>query len=350
MSTLGWTDSWFVQLASQMFICLALGLWFAVRFGKNPARAHAVLVLGIAAALVAPGASWLVRQANGGLFLTAPEATAFTLALDKSNLRNRADGVPISSMPVGLWALGALALITGIALSFLRGRRLVAAAESVSDLRLLAALKAARTAVQLRAEPELRSHAVVASPMVWAFRSRPVVLIPDDAMAGMDGVDWEAIFIHELAHVQRLDHIAVLFTDLACALMFWNPVIWWARRRLARESEFACDDCVVVSGKSPADFAEALLALRRDALVPSIPATRLTGSRSWLKARVQRLLEVNDRSCSTVGTAWLTDALGVTVALVFALALAQGRHGQRPEDSFARPLAPAPSHPLAQSP
>lgn len=175
--------------------------------------------------------------------------------------------------------------------------------------------------------------------MVWAWRSQPVALIPDEATSQVNGIDWESIFIHELAHVARRDHIAGLFADIAAALLFWNPLIWWTRRRLSRECEFACDDRVAASGKSPVEFAGALLALRREALLPRIPATSLTGSRSWLKARVRRLLQTGAPAPAPFGAAWVASAVLTTLALVIALALAQTRQGVRPEDSFAAPLS-----------
>lgn len=345
MDVLGWTESWFVPLAGQTFICLVLGLFVASRLSRSPARAHAMVVLALGAALCVPFVSWFVKESNGGVFLASPEATAFTLPEETTP-----GGSPAWSVPVVLWGLVSFALMLGIAISYLRGRRLVARAEPVSEPRLLAALDAARATVGLRTLPELRSHAEVPSPMVWAWNSNPVALIPDEATCRVDGIDWESIFIHELAHVRRRDHLTGLFADIVAALLFWNPPVWWARRRLSRECEFACDDLVAVSGKSTLEFAGALLALRREALLPRIPATSLTGSRSWLKARVARLLQVSDRPPASFGLAWISGAVGVTCTVVIALALAQTRQGPRPEHSFAAPLPRVFDRTLAHAP
>ena len=158
--------------------------------------------------------------------------------------------------------------------------------------------------------------------MAWGWGRAPVVLIPDEAAGRADGVDWVSVFVHELAHLGRRDHLAALFADVVAALLFWNPVVWLARRQLARASEFACDDRVVTAGKSPVDFAVTLLALRREALVPRVAAPALIGSRAGLKARVRRLLQVVDPP-ARLGPVWAVAAIGVAVLLVAGLAVAR---------------------------
>jgi beta-lactamase regulating signal transducer with metallopeptidase domain len=338
MNALSWTDSWFVQLAGQTFICLALGLWVAARLERRPARAYTVVLLSILAALSAPIASRFVSAVNGGVFVGTASATEFSLPDEPSRTAATSAKMLIGDLPFALWGVGTLPLLLGIAVSYIRGRRLVARAEPVSDPRLLDALAAAQNAIGLRAMPELRSHPEVPSPMVWAWSRTPVALIPDEATAQIDGVDWESIFIHELAHIARRDHVTGLFADVAAAVLFWNPAIWWARRQLARQSEFACDDRVAVVGRSPVEFASALLALRREALIPQIPATNLCGSRGWLKARVSRLVQITEQPSNSLGVGWSGSALLVAVTIVIALAFAQSRQGPKPETSFAPPL------------
>jgi beta-lactamase regulating signal transducer with metallopeptidase domain len=338
MNVFGWPESWFLQLAGQTFVCLALGLWIATRLARSPARAHIVIVLALSAALLAPLASWLLKELNLGLFLASPAPTSYLLQDETKSGPTRSGVTAIWSVPNSLWSAGSLTMLLGIAVSYIRGRRLVAKAQPVTDSCLLAALAAARSVLGLRAKPDLRSDAGVPSPMIWAWGPNPVALIPDDAIDQTESTDWELIFIHELAHVRRRDHWAAVFADIAVALYFWNPVVWWARQRLSRESEFACDDCVANSGKSAVEFAQALLALRREALMPRIPAAYLAGSGSWLKARVNRLLQTNQQPAASFGRAWLTGALSVACTVVLALALVQTRQAPRPEDSFARPL------------
>ena len=159
-------------------------------------------------------------------------------------------------------------------------------------------------------------------------------MIGEDSVYSTGDVDWESIFIHELAHVERRDHVAALCADVAVALFWWNPLAWLLRRELDRQSEFACDDCVAGAGRSPVEYASSLLSLRREALVPRIPATNLEGNRHWLKTRVSRLLQIDVPPAIRCGPVWSTAAFFLTVLVVLILALAQTRTMPRPEDSL----------------
>ena len=47
--------------------------------------------------------------------------------------------------------------------------------------------------------------------------------------------------------------------QLACAVYWFNPLVWFAAHQLRLERERACDDFVLVSGTSGADYATDLL-------------------------------------------------------------------------------------------
>ena len=81
------------------------------------------------------------------------------------------------------------------------------------------------------------------------------------------------IAVHELAHIKRRDATAQLLTQVACALHWFNPLVWFAAWRLDVERERACDDLVLASGVRASAYAEHLLNV----------ATKLSSSR-WTQA------------------------------------------------------------------
>src|SRR3546814_2039916 len=67
------------------------------------------------------------------------------------------------------------------------------------------------------------------SPISWGVL-RPTIVLSPHAVAAVG--EAEAIIAHELAHVARLDWAKLLAARLACALFWFNPLVWM----LARES------------------------------------------------------------------------------------------------------------------
>ena len=67
----------------------------------------------------------------------------------------------------------------------------------------------------------------------------------------------------EPAHVARGDVRAQLAAACACAVYWYNPLVWLAARAFARTCEQACDDRVLAAGRRPSDYAEDLLTLAR---------------------------------------------------------------------------------------
>ncbi len=147
------------------------------------------------------------------------------------------------------WAVGAALLLLPLLLVTLRVRRYAASAPAVRSPAVLAQVQAVRAALRVRGPVRVIEGPRGAMPMTWGV-IRPVVLLP----AGAD--QWPrprllAVLRHELAHVARHDALTQLFGELACALHWFDPLVWVAVRRQRIEREHACDDLVLASGSRP---------------------------------------------------------------------------------------------------
>ncbi|VTS02816.1 Peptidase M56 BlaR1 OS=Emticicia oligotrophica (strain DSM 17448 / GPTSA100-15) GN=Emtol_2757 PE=4 SV=1: Peptidase_M56 [Gemmata massiliana] len=338
MEALAWLGSWGGQVAGQTLVCLVLGGWLSVRLERTPARAHTVVVLALGTALVTPFASAVVGALGYGAFVAPSAATVYRLPDDDRHTFLSGEW---RVWLWACWAAGSAALLGHLGVSYTRGRYLVARSECVTDPQLLGALAAAQQSLGLRACPQLRASSEVPCPVIWIWGREPVVIIPDN-VGVPGGLDWEAVFVHELAHLRRRDHLTRLFADVVAACLFWNPAVWWVRGQMNRVSEFACDDWVIRSGKSPVDFAHALLCVRQVALgAPAPPALALISRRNTLKDRVLRLLRVSEPP-PQCGSRWTAVATLVAVGVVLALAVAQASPRPTNTDALAAPIIHTP--------
>ena len=108
----------------------------------------------------------------------------------------------------------------------------------------------------------IRQSDAVTVPMVWGL-FRPVILLPADAD------EWEpeqqrAVLLHELAHIQRQDWLMQTMAQITCAVYWFNPLVWFAARRMRTEVERACDDQVLNAGYQSTDYAQHLLDIVRN--------------------------------------------------------------------------------------
>ncbi|MGX7894644.1 M56 family metallopeptidase [Tsuneonella sp. HG222] len=163
----------------------------------------------------------------------------------------------------------------------------------------------------LLVSPELRS------PVSWGLM-RPIILLSDDTVDATG--EAEAIIAHELAHVARLDWAKLLLARLACALFWFNPLVW----RLAREAhqlrEEAADDAVLLSEVDDAAYASLLVnAARHDNKAMLIAAHGVAPAKDSLKRRITRVLD-RDIARGPAGNTW--SAICVTALVLVAAPLA----------------------------
>ena len=71
-------------------------------------------------------------------------------------------------------------------------------------------------------------------PMLWAIGGRPRLLVPSQLWATMSEDERTSLLLHELAHLKRRDHWVRWLELIVAGLYWWHPVVWWARRCLAR--------------------------------------------------------------------------------------------------------------------
>jgi TonB family protein len=154
---------------------------------------------------------------------------------------------------------------------------------------------------------------------------RPRVLVPADARAWPEE-RVHVVLCHELAHIRRHDWIVQIIAEALLTLLWFNPLMWLACRRLRRESEQACDDDVLRRVPAHA-YATHLLALARECRRPQYPwaAAMPMAHPSTLERRIAAMLnpDLNRAALSRRAV-----ALTAVVLLALTLPIAAFRAAQ----------------------
>jgi hypothetical protein len=144
-----------------------------------------------------------------------------------------------------------------------------------------------------------------------------------------------AVLLHELAHVHRGDCRVQALAQAACALYWFNPLVWKAAAALRAERERACDDEVLRHGARASSYATHLLEIARD-LAPGIRPTAALAMarRAELEGRLLAVLADGRPRTSARVSRWLVPAIMI---LTTAVALSATRRESAAQDQPRHP-------------
>ncbi len=141
-----------------------------------------------------------------------------------------------------------------------------------------------------RVLPKLAASAAVSGPVLLG-QLRPVILFPIGLVNQLTTAEVEAILLHELAHLYRLDTYANYWQVAIETVFYYHPALHPMSRRIRELREHCCDDLAVrhLSGAAPA-YARVLLRLREHEHQLLLGMAARPGG---LRSRIERLFIPN---------------------------------------------------------
>jgi beta-lactamase regulating signal transducer with metallopeptidase domain len=147
--------------------------------------------------------------------------------------------------------------------------------------------------IGLRRSPRLAMIAAPLPPLVWPGW-RPTVLLPQALIESLSVSQRRLLLLHEFVHIRRLDHRVRWFQLGVVALSWWNPIAWWAARRLERAEEDCCDAAVLRFHPAESQgYGQTLLAVAEFLSTGKLPAPALSIGivrKNHLKRRLTMIL------------------------------------------------------------
>jgi beta-lactamase regulating signal transducer with metallopeptidase domain len=220
-----------------------------------------------------------------------------------------------------IWMVGTAVVLLRMLLGMLKVWWIARKVEPITDVCWEMMTRNLATKLQLRKPIKLQKSKRIAVPMTWGTL-RPVVLLPDESE------EWSLqcrsiVLLHELAHVKRFDCLTQMMAQLACAVYWFNPLVWYVAQQLRVEREFACDDYVLEAGTRATDYASHLVEIASAFRVEAQVASMAVGMAcSELESRVRAILNA-DLSRRTINVSQMTLAVFGVLLLVLPLAVIQ---------------------------
>ena len=322
---------------------------------KTPSASHLVYALAFVSALTIPGLTAVLPRSNiftyNGSFLSqssmlvdhsspaqvngltqVPSQTSFDSSTESSQGTGshlvRWETIPTwLETLMAIWVIGILVVILrsaiGIGCLTLIRRKHSLPLRSDSLNSLLTQLKM-RSGIPSRWNVRVCSNPHFSVPMTWGV-FRPTIALPSDAETWSDQ-QFEAVMLHELAHIRRFDFSTQMIAEVACAVYWFHPIVWLGARAMRSDAELATDEAVLRTGLKPSDYASELMMLATKISAKKQPyayAGALAMNNSKIEERLYSILKNNEnrRAMTTV------QALVACTAAVLVVPALAALHG-----------------------
>ena len=250
--------AWLIEASWQasVLVALVLLLQLMLRSRLNPRWHHALWLLVLARLLLpflpecalslfqfAPTPPPVVTESVTEPIFQAPPAV-MVVGLTPGPASAATYPFSVFTVLALVWLTGAVALLILTWRVNRRFARHVVAVPLVDDPRLLKLAEATQQELGLHRRLRIIESVQVQSPAIMGL-FRPTLILPKDVRTRFDDDELRFIFLHEFAHLKRGDLFLQWLVALLQILHWFNPVLWYAFRRMRADREPATDALVL---------------------------------------------------------------------------------------------------------
>lgn len=212
------------------------------------------------------------------------------------------------------------------------------------DIRLFTSRYAAYMGIQKKVKVYI--SALVHSPLTVGFL-KPIILIPLATINQLTPQQMEAVILHELAHIRRMDYLINMIVSVTEILLFFNPFSQLIIKIIQKERENSCDDWVMQFQYQPTMYAEALLKMAKYQH-QTLFTMQANGNKNELLHRIERILYNKQPNYTYKQPAWALLLL-LLIATLFSFYQPKGRilfPGENKINTVSNPFSERIQNPL----
>lgn len=153
---------------------------------------------------------------------------------------------PISALLwlIGAWLSGTGVFAASVVWQIVRFARRVRRYPCLNDDEVHEVLSEAKRMVGTNAVVRVVETSETPVPAMFGM-IRPRLLLPQNFRTNLSVQELRLVFLHELTHLKRRDHVLNWLMLAVTAVHWFNPIVWLAFSRMRADRELACDEQVL---------------------------------------------------------------------------------------------------------
>jgi len=247
-----------------------------------------------------------------------------------------------------VWLVGGAALAGYILIRALGLWRAVVSERPVTDQQVLELLEDCKMQMRVRTLVGVVVTDKVKSPALFGF-VRPRILLPQGLIETIGLDELHYVFLHELAHLRRRDIYLGWLVCLLQVLHWFNPLLWFAFRRMRADQEMAADALALATAGTEESrrYGQTIVNLlerfSRPQYLPSLAG--ILENPSHIERRIQMIAQFKGTTCRPLLAMVLLAVLGLITLTEAQNKSEGGKPASQPEEKTG--LAPDRNAPVA---
>ncbi|PZE21566.1 BlaR1 family beta-lactam sensor/signal transducer [Paenibacillus xerothermodurans] len=212
---------------------------------------------------------------------------------------NRSTPPILQTVTTAAWCVGAFIFAILLMQSWQKIKRLRSTCHRVRDRAVLELLEHCKQHLHIKRDLIVLESPLATSPMMFGL-FRTYLVLPAHFTEWLSIDEIKYIFLHELNHLKKRDHITN-YCIVAFQLIYWyNPLVWLAFRKMRLDREIACDTAVLQSlddhchveyGNTIINFAD-----RASRSINFSLASQLVSPKGHIKTRIEMIVSFQAES------------------------------------------------------
>ncbi|WP_053956065.1 M56 family metallopeptidase [Inediibacterium massiliense] len=143
-----------------------------------------------------------------------------------------------------IWCIGFLSIAIFLLLAFIQFNKKIRSYDKISDPQIINLLNICKKKLNIHKDISVYNGPSLKSPFIYGF-FHPNIYLCKNLFNNLHDHQLIHILLHELGHYKRKDLFLNLFSTIAILFHWFNPIVWFAMKKMRVDRELACDAYVL---------------------------------------------------------------------------------------------------------